>query len=141
MLIGDLYAGAGTFSIQLARAGADVIAVESAGSSVRDLRRNAEMNHVEVEVIGGDAARELPELGGLDALVVDPPRAGLADGVVASIAAAHPQKVVYVSCDAQTWARDVVRFEQEGYRLVLVQLVDLFPQTYHVEIVSAFERM
>ncbi len=141
MLIGDLYAGAGTFSIQLARAGADVIAVESAGSSVRDLRRNAEMNHVEVEVIGGDAARELPELGGLDALVVDPPRAGLADGVVASIAAAHPQKVVYVSCDAQTWARDVVRFEQEGYRLVVVQPVGLFPQTYHVEIVSAFERM
>ncbi|MEY8562907.1 23S rRNA (uracil(1939)-C(5))-methyltransferase RlmD [Eggerthellaceae bacterium 3-80] len=141
MLIGDLYAGAGTFSVQLARAGADVIAVESAGSSVRDLRRNADMNRVDMEVIGGDAARELPELGGLDALIVDPPRAGLADGMVASIASAHPEKVVYVSCDTQTWARDVARFEEAGYRLCQVQPVDLFPQTYHVEVVSVFERM
>lgn len=141
MLIGDLYAGAGTFSVQLARAGADVIAVESAGSSVRDMRRNADINNVDIEVIGGDAARELPELGGLDALIVDPPRAGLADGVVESIAAAHPQKVVYVSCDPQTWARDVARFEHEGYRVTSVQPVDLFPQTYHVEVVSAFERI
>ena len=51
--------------------------MEAAGSSVRDLRRNADMNRVDLEVIGGDAARELPELGGLDALVVDPPRAGM----------------------------------------------------------------
>ena len=78
--------------------------------------------------------------GELDALVVDPPRAGLADGVVASIAAASPRRVAYVSCDASTWARDVARFEQEGYRLIRVTPVDLFPQTYHVEVVSIFER-
>ena len=84
--------------------------------------------------------RQLPELGELDALVVDPPRAGLADGVVASIAAASPRRVAYVSCDASTWARDVARFEQEGYRLIRVTPVDLFPQTYHVEVVSIFER-
>lgn len=139
-LVADLYAGGGTFSIPLAKAGADVIAVESAGSSVRDLRRNADLNHVDVEVVGGDAARELPELGGLDALVVDPPRAGLADGVVESIAAAGPQKVAYVSCDPATWARDVSRFEDEGYHLVSAQPVDLFPQTFHVETVSIFAR-
>lgn len=140
-LVADLYAGGGTFSIPLAKAGADVIAVESAGSSVRDLRRNADSNHVDVEVIGGDAARELPELGGLDALVVDPPRAGLADGVVESIAAAAPRKVAYVSCDPATWARDVARFEDEGYRLMSAQPVDLFPQTFHVETVSIFHRL
>ena len=138
--VADLYAGAGTFTLPLARAGAEVVAVESAGSSVRDLRRNAERAGADIDIIGGDAARELPELGELDALVVDPPRAGLADGVVASIAAASPRCVAYVSCDASTWARDVARFEQEGYRLIHVTPVDLFPQTYHVEVVSIFER-
>lgn len=141
VLVADLYAGGGTFSIALAQAGADVIAVESAGSSVRDLRRNADINGVEVDIIGGDAARELPELGNLDALVVDPPRAGLADGVVTSIAAAAPQRVVYVSCNPATWARDVARFEEQGYHLSKAQPVDLFPQTYHVEIASVFERL
>ena len=105
-----------------------------------DLRRNVERAGADIDIIGGDAARELPELGELDALVVDPPRAGLADGVVASIAAASPRRVAYVSCDASTWARDVARFEQEGYRLIRVTPVDLFPQTYHVEVVSIFER-
>ncbi len=140
LLVADLYAGCGTFGVALARAGADVIAVESAGSSVRDLRRNADENDVDIDVIGGDAARELPELGGLDALVVDPPRAGLADGVPADIAAARPGRVVYVSCNPATWARDVRRFEEVGYRLESVQPVDLFPQTYHVEVVSCFKR-
>ena len=101
---------------------------------------NAERAGADIDIIGGDAARELPELGELDALVVDPPRAGLADGVVASIAAASPRRVAYVSCDASTWARDVARFEEEGYRLIRVTPVDLFPQTYHVEVVSIFER-
>ncbi len=139
LLIADLYAGGGTFSIPLARAGADVIAIESAGTSVRDLRRNAEANEVDVEVIGGDAARELPHLGNLDALVVDPPRAGLAKGVVESITAAHPQRVVYVSCNPATWARDVACFEAAGFELCQVQPVDMFPQTYHVEVVSMFQ--
>ena len=138
LLIADLYSGGGTFSIPLAAAGADVIAVESAGSSVRDLRRNADANGVDIEIIGGDAARELPELGELDALVVDPPRAGLADGVVESIAAARPERVAYVSCNPATWARDVARFEGNGYELLYAQPVDLFPQTYHVEVVSIF---
>lgn len=139
MLIADLYAGGGTFSVALAQAGADIIAIEAAGSSVRDLRRNADMNNVDIEVIGGDAARELPKLGNLDALVVDPPRAGLSNGVVESIAAAAPTRVAYVSCNPATWARDVTRFETHGYRLIRVQPVDLFPQTFHVEVVSIFE--
>ena len=141
LLVADLYAGGGTFSVPLAQAGADVIAIEAAGSSVRDLRRNAEMNGVDIEVVGGDAARELPELGGLDALVVDPPRAGLADGVAESIAEAAPARVAYVSCNPATWARDVARFEQNGYRLVRAQPVDLFPQTHHVEVASLFENV
>ena len=93
-----------------------------------------------MEVIGDDAALALPTLGHLDALVVDPPRAGLAKGVVESIAAATPDRVAYVSCDPQTWARDVVRFQENGYELTYVQPVDLFPQTYHCEVVSLFRR-
>ena len=139
-LVADLYAGGGTFSVPLALAGHDVIAVESAGSSVRDLRRNADANGVDIEVVGGDAARELPELGELDALVVDPPRAGLADGVAESIAAAAPARVAYVSCNPATWARDVARLQDAGYSLVSARPVDMFPQTYHVEIASIFER-
>ncbi|MBR5259668.1 MAG: 23S rRNA (uracil(1939)-C(5))-methyltransferase RlmD [Eggerthellaceae bacterium] len=139
-LVADLYAGGGTFSVPLALAGADVIAVESAGSSVRDLNRNAQMNNVDIEVIGGDAGLELPDLGELDALVVDPPRAGLAKGVVESIERAKPGRVAYVSCDPQTWARDVARFESCGYRLEKATPVDLFPQTYHVETASIFVR-
>jgi len=137
--IADLYAGGGTFSIPLALAGADVVAVESAGSSVRDLRFNAENNGVDIEVVGGDAARELAELGELDALVVDPPRAGLAENVPADIAAAQPAHVAYVSCDPATWARDIARFAECGYRLVAATPVDLFPQTYHIETVSFLE--
>ncbi len=140
LYIADLYSGGGTFSIPLAAAGADVVAVEAASSSVRDLRRNADANGVDIDVIGGDTARELPELGELDALVVDPPRAGLADGVVESIACARPSRVAYVSCNPATWARDVARFEANGYELALAQPVDLFPQTYHVEVASVFKR-
>lgn len=139
-VVADLYAGGGTFSVPLAKAGADVLAVESASSSVRDLRRNADANSVYVEVIGGDSARELPMLGDLDALVVDPPRAGLAKGVAESIAAAAPTRVAYVSCDPATWARDVARFQAVGYEPVSVRPVDLFPQTYHTEVVCIFER-
>ena len=134
--VADLYAGGGTFSVPLALAGADVVAVEAAGSSVRDLRHNADANGVDIEVLGGDAARELSGLGDLDALVVDPPRAGLADGVVDDIAAARPERVAYVSCDPATWARDMARFDAAGYRLARAVPVDMFPQTFHVETAS-----
>lgn len=138
--VADLYAGGGTFSIPLALAGADVVAVEAAKSSVRDLRFNAEANGADLEVVGGDAARELPELGKLDALVVDPPRAGLAESAVADIAKAAPERLAYVSCDPATWARDVARLESAGFRLESAVPVDLFPQTFHVEIASVFRR-
>ncbi len=137
--VADLYSGGGTFSIPLALAGAEVVAVESSGPSVRDLRHNADENGVDIEIIGGDAARELEMLGELDALVVDPPRAGLAESIIADIAAAEPARLAYVSCNPSTWARDAQRLERVGYRLVEAMPVDMFPQTYHVELVSFFD--
>lgn len=139
--VADLYSGVGTFTLPIEEIAEDVVAVESAASSVRDLRRNAEDNGAWIDIIGGDSARELPQMGALDALVVDPPRAGLADGVTTSIANAGPAHVAYVSCDPSTWARDVGRFEACGYALRRVVPVDLFPQTYHNELVSIFERL
>ena len=138
--VADLYAGGGTFSIPLALAGADVVAVEAAGSSVRDLRYNADSNGVDIEVVGGDAGRELRELGDLDALVVDPPRSGLEESIIGDIALASPQRIAYISCNPTTWARDIERFEKSGYRLEAATPVDMFPQTYHVEIASVLAR-
>ena len=136
MTVADLYSGVGTFSLPLAHMAGSCIAVESSGPAVRDLRRNAEMAGVWVDVIGGDSARELPQLGKLDALVVDPPRSGLADGVAESIAATEPARVAYVSCNPTTLARDIERLQACGYKLERVTPVDLFPQTYHVECVA-----
>lgn len=138
--VADLYAGGGTFSMPLAQRFGTVYAVEAASSSVKDLRRNADENSVNITIIGGDSARELETLAPLDAVVVDPPRMGLAMGMAKTIAHVAPEKVAYISCDPQTWARDVVQLEKEGYRLISAQPIDMFPQTYHTEVVSIFEK-
>jgi len=136
----DLFAGAGTFTVPLAHRAGDVVAVEAAGSAVRDLRRNLEHNEVWAEVVGGDAAREIAELGAFDLVVVDPPRTGLPAEVIASLATTRPRALAYVSCDPATLARDTASLSQAGLRLVSATPVDLFPQTYHVETVAVFER-
>ena len=133
--IADLYAGGGTFSVPLALAGADVVAVEAAGSSVRDLRANAEANGVDIEVVGGDAARELAELGELDALVVDPPRAGLGVEGARAFAQLPARSLVLISCDPAAMARDVATMVASGRRVVAIESLDMFPNTHHVETV------
>lgn len=140
LVVADLCSGVGTFSLPLAKAGADVIAVELEGSASRDFRMNVEDNQVGAEMICDDITRVLPELGALDAVVVDPPRAGLHEGAIAHIAAAAPSTVAYISCDPQTLARDVARFDALGYAPTSVQPVDMFPQTYHVETVCVLAR-
>lgn len=136
----DLYSGAGTFSLPLAQLGANVTAVELAGSSSRDLVRNADGAGLDIDVVCDDAAIALPNLGKLDALVVDPPRTGLEERVVHQIADASPATVAYVSCDPQTLARDLKRFAECGYHMRKVTPVDMFPQTYHVECVAILDR-
>lgn len=136
----DLYAGAGTFTLPLAERAGDVSAVESAGSAVRDLRRNLEASAVWADVIGGDAARELPALGGFDLALVDPPRAGLAASAIGDLVAGRPRAIAYVSCDPSTFARDVAEFERQGYRLASATPVDLFPQTFHIETLGILTR-
>ncbi len=139
--IADLYAGVGTFSLPLARAGASVVAVELSGSAAHDLRRNVNNCGVEVEVICDDVERILPDLGTVDAMVVDPPRCGLTQKVIEEMIQAHPQRIAYVSCDPQTWARDTALLEDQDYRCIRVVPIDMFPQTYHGEVFSIFERV
>ena len=136
----DLYAGAGTFTLPLTEVAGDVVAVEAASSAVRDLRRNLEDAQAWAEVVGGDANRELKEVGHVDALLVDPPRSGLAGDAVASISQTGARVVVYVSCDPATLARDARALAEHGYALTKATPVDLFPQTYHVETVATFAR-
>ena len=87
---------------------------------------------------GQDAVRLAQELHP-DIVVIDPPRAGLDQRVIGALAAAKPQKIIYVSCDPATFARDVKRFAQQGYSLKSVTPFDQFPQTHHIENISLLE--
>jgi len=136
----DLFAGAGTFTLPLAEKAGEVIAVESASSAVRDLRRNLEDEGLWADVIGGDAARELLTIGHIDLALVDPPRAGLHGQSVDALAATGAARIAYVSCDPATLARDAAALVDRGYALVKATPVDLFPQTFHVETIALFER-
>lgn len=137
----DLYCGAGTFTLPLARRADYVSAVESYGPAVRDLRRNLERARLDnVDVIGGDAVREFPDADA-DVLVVDPPRAGLAPEAIELIAETSARDVAYVSCDPATLARDLKRFREQGiFSPVRATPVDLFPQTFHCETVVHLSR-
>lgn len=137
----DLYCGAGTFTLPLARRAGFVSAVESYGPAVRDLRRNLESAGLNnVDPIGGDAGREFPDTDA-DVIVVDPPRAGLAEDVVRRLSEQPARAIAYVSCDPATLARDLARFEAAGtFTPKRVTPVDLFPQTFHVETVTLLER-
>ena len=137
----DLYCGAGTFTLPLARRAGFVSAVESYGPAVRDLRRNLETAGLDnVDPIGGDAGREFPDTDA-DVIVVDPPRSGLAADVVSRLSDQPARAIAYVSCDPATLARDLGRFEEAGtFVAKRVTPVDLFPQTYHVETVTLLER-
>jgi len=137
----DLYCGAGTFTLPLARTCGFVSAVESSGPAVRDLRRNLERAGLDnVDAVGGDADREFPDTDA-DIIVVDPPRAGLAENVVRQLSEQPARSIAYVSCDPATLARDIARFEGVGtYRAARITPVDLFPQTFHVETVIILQR-
>ncbi len=135
----DLYAGAGTFTVPLALLADEVTAVESSRHAIADLRRNLENAGAWADIVGGDAARELADLGGFDLVVVDPPRSGLEGSVIPHLVATGARRVAYVSCDPATLARDAARFAEAGYGLRSVRPVDLFPQTFHVETVAVFE--
>jgi 23S rRNA (uracil1939-C5)-methyltransferase len=134
----DLYSGVGLFGLALAGSVGRVIGVEVDPSAVADFRYNAR-GLAHVELLEGKAETALARIeGGVDLLVLDPPRSGAGRQVVGEIARLSPRRIAYVSCDPATLARDARYLVDLGYRLHQVQAVDLFPQTYHIESVALF---
>lgn len=144
-LVADVYCGTGTISLFLAQKARQVIGIEIVPSAIRDARINAKENKIRnAQFILGDAAKELPNLvaEGLrpDVIVLDPPRAGCEERVLAAIAKAAPKKVVYVSCNPATLARDMAYLADHGYNPVKAQPVDMFSRSHHVETVALLSR-
>ncbi len=145
----DLYCGAGLFATRLARDGAAVVGFELVESALRDARRNAELNGIAgVRYVLGDLAATLTAEGqaslGLAApgvCVVDPPRAGLHELVLHRLSRLAPRRIVYVSCNPASGARDVASLLGRGYCLASIEPIDLFPHTPHLECVFTLERL
>lgn len=138
----DVYCGVGgTFALTVGRDAGRVVAMEEAPSAVADARANLLPDEA-VTVIAGRAEDVLSSLDlKVEAVVVDPPRAGCAPEVLRAIAATGAGRIAYVSCDVGTLARDVARLSDLGYTLRAVQPVDMFPQTRHVETVVLMSRV
>ena len=141
----DLYCGIGTITLCLARRAKRAIGAEIVPQAIADAKENAARNGLHnTEFFCGDAADIAAKLAadGIrpDVITVDPPRKGLAEGVVDSICSMTPARVVYVSCDPATLARDIKRFAERGYTAQKAVAVDLFPRTAHIESVVLLTR-
>ncbi len=141
LTIVDAYCGVGTFSLLLARRVGRVIAIEESASAIKDAQWNLrEVSNV--EILKGKVEDILPPLAhGIDGLVIDPPRAGCQRSVLDTLAQHPVGRIVYVSCDPSTLARDlhILCHIHQTYRLRSVQPLDMFPQTAHIECVAVLE--
>ncbi len=140
----DLYCGIGTLSLLLAKQAGQVIGVEVVERAISDACCNAETNAVNnCEFLCGDVLTVMPDLivrsEQVDVVTVNPPRAGIFRSVMKRVCELGPERIVYISCNPQTLARDLLRFEKGGYKTVAVQPVDLFPHTPHIEVVAKLE--
>ncbi len=132
----ELYAGVGLFSINLAKRFEKVIAIESGGGAARDLKHNAASANVAVDVVHANVEAFLPSVQVTpDFVLADPPRSGLGKAVVAELLRIKPRRIVIVACDPATLARDLAPLLADTYRIDRMVMVDLFPQTYHLETV------
>ena len=144
-LVLDLYCGVGTITLCMAKAAGKVIGVEVIEQAVEDARDNAVRNGIEnAEFFCGDAGQAALELESKgirpDVVVVDPPRKGLNHDAIEAMALMAPRRIVYVSCDPATLARDVALLKEKGYRAKNAMACDLFPRTHHVESIVCLVR-
>jgi 23S rRNA (uracil1939-C5)-methyltransferase len=141
----DLFCGIGNFSLAVARGAAHVLGVEGSAALVARAAHNAQRNHIDnASFVGADLSRMDEQWPwwreGWDRLLLDPPRSGAAE-VLLALAGPFPQRIVYVSCNPQSLARDAgLLVERKGYRLSHAGIVDMFPHTAHCEAMAVFER-
>ncbi|TQI70573.1 23S rRNA (uracil1939-C5)-methyltransferase [Gramella sp. Hel_I_59] len=144
-LVYDLYTGTGTIAQFVAKNAKKVIGVEAVPEAIKDARENAERNNIEnTEFYVGDMRKVFTESfiakhGKPDVIITDPPRDGMHKDVVAQILGIMPEKIVYVSCNSATQARDLSLMD-EHYKVTKTRAVDMFPQTHHVENVVLLEK-
>ncbi len=136
----DLYAGAGLFSTALACDHRHIVSVEMSQTAAGDLQYNLPVNGKAVRAATEHFLTEYTDRARTDLVVVDPPRSGLGGPVARALASVAAPRLTYVSCDPATLARDLVPLQAAGYRVEQVHLVDLFPQTYHLESVVQLVR-
>lgn len=137
----DLYAGGGLFSCTVGRRFDRVVAVESSPLAVDDFRHNsAGLDHVEVHPLDVEKAGGVFAKHSGSTMIADPPRTGLGKRGAAAILGANPTRIVLISCDPASLGRDARLLVDGGYHLVEATPLDMFPQTFHVEVVSRFER-
>ena len=138
----DLYAGVGLFSVSLAQSGRErITAVEGDRTSARDLMANASACGASLRVVIDSVERFLSaNRRPAETVIVDPPRSGISRAAMEAVVRSRPRRVVYVSCDPPTMARDARRLLNGGYGLASLRAFDLFPNTPHVESIGVFDR-
>ncbi|HWR23771.1 MAG TPA: 23S rRNA (uracil(1939)-C(5))-methyltransferase RlmD [Feifaniaceae bacterium] len=142
----DAYCGIGTITLLLARHAKEVIGIENVPEAVEDARRNAEQNGIQnARFLCAPAEEALPKLLAdgfqADALVLDPPRKGAEEAFLRAVTESGVKRVVYISCNPATLARDCKILSEGGYKVEAVQPFDLFPQTAHVEVCCLIEKV
>ena len=144
-LVYDLYTGTGTIASFVARSAKQVIGIEYVPEAIEDAKENARFNGLDNTLFfAGDmkdilTAEFVGKYGRPDVIITDPPRAGMHTDVIKTILLAAPRRIVYVSCNSATQARDLALLDAD-YRVTAVQPVDMFPQTHHVENVVRLDR-
>jgi len=139
----DAYSGAGTIAMILSKAASKIYAIELVESATKDAIATGKENDISnIEFINGKAEEKLIELidGGhkIDSIIFDPPRKGIAENILHKVNETNINEIVYISCNPSTFARDAKVLDELGYKLTLVQPVDMFPQTSHIEVIGKF---
>lgn len=137
----DAYCGVGTLSLLFAKRAREVTGIETVGEAIADAKENAQRNGIDNAIfLTGKAEEKIKEVKGIDVALLNPPRKGCEKSLLLSLAAKKPGRIIYISCDPATLARDLKILVEKGYTLKGVQPVDMFPQTMHVESIATLVR-